>query len=28
VRAGKVAFDAAMEKCHHLEDFTRLCGRG
>jgi twitching motility protein PilT len=28
VRAGKVTYDAALEKCHHVEDFNRLCGRG
>ncbi len=27
VRTGKVGFDAALEKCHHVEDFKRLCGR-
>ena len=28
VKAGKVGFDAALEKCHHVDDFKRLCGRG
>jgi len=28
VRAGRVTYDAALEKCHHVEDFNRLCGRG
>ena len=27
VRKGKVSYDAALEKCHHVEDFNRLCGR-
>ena len=27
VRAGKVTYDTALEKCHHVEDFNRLCGR-
>ena len=27
VRAGRVGFGAALEKCHSAEDFTRLCGR-
>ncbi len=28
VRQGRVTYDAALEKCHHVEDFNRLCGRG
>jgi twitching motility protein PilT len=28
VRAGKITYNAALEKCHHAEDFNRLCGRG
>ncbi len=28
VRAGKVSVEAALEKCHHAEDFQRLTGRG
>ena len=28
VKRGKVTYDAALEKCHHVEDFNRLCGRG
>ena len=28
VRKGRVSYDAALEKCHHVEDFNRLCGRG
>jgi twitching motility protein PilT len=27
VRKGKVNYDTALEKCHHVEDFNRLCGR-
>jgi twitching motility protein PilT len=27
VKQGKVTYDAAFEKCHHVEDFQRLCGR-
>jgi twitching motility protein PilT len=27
VKRGKVTYDAALEKCHHVEDFNRLCGR-
>ena len=27
VKKGKVTYDAALEKCHHVEDFNRLCGR-
>ena len=27
VRKGKITYDAALEKCHHVEDFNRLCGR-
>ncbi|MBC7560147.1 MAG: type IV pilus twitching motility protein PilT [Dermatophilaceae bacterium] len=27
VKKGTITFDAALEKCHHVEDFTRLCGR-
>ena len=28
VKQGKITYDAALEKCHHVEDFNRLCGRG
>jgi twitching motility protein PilT len=28
VKKGVVTYDAAQEKCHHIEDFQRLCGRG
>jgi twitching motility protein PilT len=27
VKRGVVTYDAAIEKCHHIEDFQRLCGR-
>jgi twitching motility protein PilT len=27
VRRNKITYDAALEKCHHVEDFNRLCGR-
>ena len=27
VKKGRVTYDAALEKCHHVEDFQRLCGR-
>ena len=27
VRARKVAYATALERCHHVEDFKRLCGR-
>jgi twitching motility protein PilT len=27
VRTGRVEFETALEKCHHDEDFLRLCGR-
>jgi twitching motility protein PilT len=28
VKKGVVTYDAAQEKCQHIEDFQRLCGRG
>jgi twitching motility protein PilT len=28
VRAGRVSYEDGVEKCHHLEDFNRLTGRG
>ncbi len=28
VLAGKVSYDAALERCNHVADFNRLCGRG
>jgi twitching motility protein PilT len=27
VKQGKITYDNALEKCHHVEDFQRLCGR-
>jgi len=27
VKKGRVTYDAALEKCHHVEDFQRLAGR-
>ncbi len=27
VKRGVITYDAALEKCHHVEDFKRLCGR-
>jgi twitching motility protein PilT len=27
VRRGAVSYEQALEKCHHAEDFNRLCGR-
>ena len=27
VKQGKITYDAALEKCHHLEEFQRHCGR-
>ena len=27
VKAGKITYDTGLEKCHHVEDFNRLCGR-
>ncbi len=27
VKKGKITYDAALEKCHHVEDFQRLSGR-
>ena len=27
VRTGSVTYEAALEKCHHVEDFNRLVGR-
>jgi len=28
VKTGKITYDVGLEKCHHVEDFNRLCGRG
>ena len=27
VKAGRITYDTAVEKCHHVEDFTRMAGR-
>jgi twitching motility protein PilT len=27
VKAGRITYDTGFEKCHHVEDFTRLAGR-
>ena len=27
VKRGLIAYDVGLEKCHHVEDFNRLCGR-
>ncbi len=27
VKKGRISFETGMEKCHHVEDFNRLCGR-
>jgi twitching motility protein PilT len=27
VRTGRISYDTGIEKCHHVEDFNRLCGR-
>jgi len=28
VKSGRVTYETALEKCHHVEDFNRLTGRG
>jgi twitching motility protein PilT len=28
VKRGQITFETALEKCHHIEDFNRLTGRG
>ncbi len=28
IRAGRITMEAGLEKCHHVEDFNRLTGRG
>jgi twitching motility protein PilT len=28
VKSGKVSYETGLEKCHHVEDFNRLTGRG
>ena len=27
VRQRKITYEQGVEKCHHVEDFNRLCGR-
>src|SRR3954453_10204363 len=27
VKSGRITYETGLEKCHHLEDFQRLCGR-
>jgi twitching motility protein PilT len=27
VKSGRITYDTGLEKCHHVEDFNRLCGR-
>jgi twitching motility protein PilT len=28
VKTGRISYETGVEKCHHVEDFNRLCGRG
>jgi twitching motility protein PilT len=28
VMKGKITYEVGLEKCHHVEDFNRLAGRG
>jgi twitching motility protein PilT len=28
VRTGRISYETGLEKCHHVEDYTRLAGRG
>ena len=28
VKAGRITYEIGLEKCHHVEDFNRLVGRG
>jgi twitching motility protein PilT len=28
VKTGRITYEVGVEKCHHVEDFNRLCGRG
>jgi twitching motility protein PilT len=28
VKSGRITYETALEKCHHVEDFNRLSGRG
>jgi twitching motility protein PilT len=27
VKSGRITYETGQEKCHHIEDFNRLCGR-
>ncbi|MDQ1712513.1 MAG: twitching motility protein PilT, partial [Frankiaceae bacterium] len=27
VKRGRITYETGVEKCHHVEDFNRLCGR-
>ena len=27
VKSGRISYETGLEKCHHVEDFNRLCGR-
>ena len=28
VRYGRITYDQGLERCHHVEDYNRVCGRG
>jgi twitching motility protein PilT len=28
VKANRISYETGLEKCHHVEDFNRLAGRG
>jgi twitching motility protein PilT len=28
VKRGRITYETGVERCHHIEDFNRLCGRG
>jgi twitching motility protein PilT len=28
VKSGRITYETALDKCHHVEDFNRLTGRG
>jgi twitching motility protein PilT len=28
VMKGRITYETGLEKCHHIEDFNRLTGRG
>ena len=27
VKTGRISYETGVEKCHHVDDFNRLCGR-